>query len=772
MIKLIDVSKYYKSSGNVALGLHKVNLEFEMGDFVVITGESGSGKSTLLNVISGSDTYEDGEMYFHGKETSYYDDADWENYRKEKIGFVYQSYNLIDSFTVIGNIKTAIYIRNPLMEEKEAEQKAMEYLDKVGLKDQAKKKSTHLSSGQKQRLSIARALAKETDIIVADEPTGNLDVENSIQIVEILQALSKEKLVIMVTHNYDEVEKYATRKIRMFNGEVGEDIRLKEKNVVEKQSEQKELKKIDKKTDHVLAKKLIRKVRNAKPHMTVIVTTIFLFIFFAVFVFYGSFEKNLDFSIAKDYSNQTYANSNTARISVRNSNGSMLTQTDVETIQKISHIEYVELYDLVNDITYMNEEGVDYEYDFRSSTGSTSSLPDMKSIRILDDSKYARTVTGISESDIKKGTMPVEFNEILVASKDKDLIGSTMKVYFTRKNNWSNGYVYMAFKVTGITDVGEKGQIYLSDKLGEMFNVTANKLSGYTFYGLYTGKGRGLAGGTAGTYAESLSLTDLLKMSKETANTPILLINEELTGNQLKLSEDFYANAFITQDKTIIQQLVCEDGFFVYGPEYDQQKELANIQGGQTEHSQSVIEVSRDFFNRVYTDKNSYQITVYMTDYAYTDRVIKSIEKAGYEAVSVYRAGSTDYNIDKVNENTSMLFISLFALLMVFFVGTFLIKLMISMRDRDYNIMLLMGLNRSSIDRMNEIDILINGTIAAVGTIILVNIALAVNLPYVASAVMYYDGLDYIIYLLIMCFMMLYLRKRIRRVKKKSKRDI
>ena len=185
MIRLTDVSKYYRSNQNVTLGLHKINLEFHPGEFAVITGESGSGKSTLLNVISGSDSYDEGEMYIEGQETSCYDKADWEQYRREKISFIYQNYNLIDSFTVLQNVKSAILIRIPQMDEKEADRKALEYIRKVGLEKQAKKKASHLSSGQKQRLSIARALAKETEIIVADEPTGNLDAQNSKEVVQL-----------------------------------------------------------------------------------------------------------------------------------------------------------------------------------------------------------------------------------------------------------------------------------------------------------------------------------------------------------------------------------------------------------------------------------------------------------------------------------------------------------------------------------------------------------------------------------------------------------
>ena len=177
MIELKDVTKYYSSDTSVAMALRNINLEFHKGEFVVITGKSGSGKSTLLNVISGMDTYEEGEMYFNGMETSYYDKKDWEDYRRENISFIYQSYNLIDSYTALENVETVMRIENGKESRRERKKRALEILDQVGLKKRARHKAVHLSSGQKQRLGIARALAKDTDIIIADEPTGNLDVE-------------------------------------------------------------------------------------------------------------------------------------------------------------------------------------------------------------------------------------------------------------------------------------------------------------------------------------------------------------------------------------------------------------------------------------------------------------------------------------------------------------------------------------------------------------------------------------------------------------------
>ncbi|HBI61476.1 MAG TPA: hypothetical protein DDY31_09730, partial [Lachnospiraceae bacterium] len=172
VIQLQNIGKYYYTDTTVTQALRKVNLEFQIGEFAAITGESGSGKSTLLNIISGIDTFDEGEMYYDGKPTFQYDTSDWERFRRERIGFVFQDYSLIGHYSALENITGVLLILGA--EKKEAHQKAYHYLEKVGLKGLEKQRASELSSGQKQRLSIARALAKETSIIVADEPTGNL----------------------------------------------------------------------------------------------------------------------------------------------------------------------------------------------------------------------------------------------------------------------------------------------------------------------------------------------------------------------------------------------------------------------------------------------------------------------------------------------------------------------------------------------------------------------------------------------------------------------
>lgn len=232
MIKLENVSKFYKSAETVSVGMQRINLEFSLGEFVAVTGESGSGKSTLLNVISGLDGYEEGELYINGEETSHFTIAEWERYRGSNIGFVFQNYNIIDSFTVYQNVLLALEVQG--YPKKDRKKRALELIEKVGLLSHKNHKASKLSGGQKQRAVIARALAKDCPIIVADEPTGNLDSVSGAQVLKLLHDISQQKLVIVVTHDFEQVEEYATRKIKMHDGEVVEDKFLRKTEIIEK----------------------------------------------------------------------------------------------------------------------------------------------------------------------------------------------------------------------------------------------------------------------------------------------------------------------------------------------------------------------------------------------------------------------------------------------------------------------------------------------------------------------------------------------------------
>ena len=221
MLELKCVKKDYPMGDGIVHALRGINLKFRKNEFVSILGPSGCGKTTLLNIIGGLDHYTEGDMLINGVSTEKYSARDWDTYRNHSIGFVFQSYNLIPHQTVLQNVELALALSGVSKAERRA--RAKNALISVGLESQFNKKPAEMSGGQMQRVAIARALVNNPDIILADEPTGALDSETSVQVMEILKEISKERLVIMVTHNPEIADKYSTRIVRMLDGEITND---------------------------------------------------------------------------------------------------------------------------------------------------------------------------------------------------------------------------------------------------------------------------------------------------------------------------------------------------------------------------------------------------------------------------------------------------------------------------------------------------------------------------------------------------------------------
>ena len=221
MLKLKDIKKDYKTAGTVVHALKGVSLEFRANEFVSVLGTSGCGKTTLLNIIGGLDQYTSGDLVIRGISTKDYDDRDWDVYRNHRIGFVFQSYNLIPQQSVLENVEIALTIAG--CSKAERKKRAAEALKKVGLGEQMNKRPNQLSGGQMQRVAIARALVNNPEILLADEPTGALDSTTSVQIMELIREIAGERLVIMVTHNPELAEKYSSRIVRLQDGLVVSD---------------------------------------------------------------------------------------------------------------------------------------------------------------------------------------------------------------------------------------------------------------------------------------------------------------------------------------------------------------------------------------------------------------------------------------------------------------------------------------------------------------------------------------------------------------------
>lgn len=276
MIKLNKVTKLYNTNGSVAIGIQDINLELFSNEIVVIVGDSGAGKTTLMNVITGIDTYEEGEMIINDQSTADYTKEDFDNYRNDNVGFIFQNYNLIESYSVLDNVMAPLLARG--VDYKEAKIKAKKIVEDVGLKHRMHTRSNKLSGGEKQRCVIARALVVESKILACDEPTGNLDSKTGKEIISLIHEFSQNKLVLVVTHDFESFKDVATRKLVMKDGKIVE-------NEVLKQVDTRENKHLEIKKEKVKFSTYLRlALKNylATPKRTIFSSAILLIQFFVV----------------------------------------------------------------------------------------------------------------------------------------------------------------------------------------------------------------------------------------------------------------------------------------------------------------------------------------------------------------------------------------------------------------------------------------------------------------------------------------------------------
>ena len=752
-IKLQNISKYYYSETAVTQALQGINLEFRMGEFVAITGESGSGKSTLLRIISGMDTFDDGELYVDGQPTFQYDEDDWEEYRRTKIGFVFQDYSLIGHYTAKENIVSALLIMG--VPEKEAGDKAIHYLERVGLSAQRDQRASKLSSGQKQRLSIARALAKDTDIIVADEPTGNLDSETGAQIVKLLRDLSQDHLVIMVTHNYEQVEKYVTRKVRLHDGslildvsenmdtnqksevsenmdteqksEMSENVDNNEKTTAGKKSESNE----ERLRDRTIGRIFVRMNAVSQPEKIALFMGFFLAVAIVSFLFIGQLLMNADDIYTKKYSATSFARKDDKRISIRRKDQKFMTKKDIDQLTKMKHVVSVDQYDIVNDVNYYFEEGKDYRQEYgynRMSTSNEGGLYDSQNVEYVKKDQYMRSSSCLKKSDLVKGSLPKKIDEVVLYDRGKYKVGDTITFFYTSDVLWSSteNYIQRKMKVSGLLKNKDK-QVYFSPEICTMLQSTVT--GGKVFY----------------EYAYNQQLG---KYQGQATLWPIVgdIVKKD---NELCVSGAYEAAVYRAEDNDLT--LLDQSGL-LHIDQYDKDmkskdvKQIENVETGEKINGcgANFAEVSQNIYEKYYRT-DSRQASVYITSYAKMDHVLKALDKAGYEAVSTLRFGADEYDSDLVQERLRTIGIAVAILLVMMAAEILILRSIFKIQIKDQKILKFMGMSTKLIGKINYMEMRRYSITAIIVVAVVMNVV-GIFVPALRAMLYYYEWPGYLAY--------------------------
>lgn len=687
MIRLRNVSKYYYSKGIIASGISKVNLDLDVGEFVVITGESGSGKSTLLNVISGLDTYEEGEMYIEGHETSHYAASDFEAYRRKYISCIFQSFNLINSYTVYQNVALAMQIDG--CEHSVIKSRVRELLGKVGLSEFENRKVSKLSGGQKQRVAIARALARDTKILVADEPTGNLDSESAEGIVELLTEIAADRLVVVVTHNFEQFKDRATRVIKMHDGKIVEDTYTGRHLHASAASSQEHAADDEPKRRHMsYAAQLGLGIRNTfnLPAKFLLLLLVFLFVTSSVSAQYVSVKKQRD-TVSEQGTNFYFSNYDPKRIVIERSDHQPFTRADYEAIEKAPHVDKLVRNDMIYDSSvYFDSDDLPFN-GYISDVKCMSRKPDLGRMPEADNEivlegaddgwmlgENPEAVIGKSYKMSTDGSSDAEY-EVVVAGiiKDKDKS--------SEDSSDSEGF----YDTSGV------GTAYLPDALISKIRTDMYAAAGTTTL-VVDGNEEEVVPGEGGLVVNSNVPEGYILLP---TSYDSMFDKGYAAGNLTKLSSKtlYYGESL----ELMIMGTYGEKTF-------TKKTGLKDL----SEHNGEIY-INETDFRRLY-EKGSYQASVFVDDTRNINGMKDMLERGGFE-VLVLRDHIYNF-IDTALIDIIQLPMAVLVSIAVFFIAYFVIRLILKSRGVYFATVRMLGMDRPSVQRIMRIELMLESMIA------------------------------------------------------------
>lgn len=664
MLKLENVSKIYYTNGIVATGISKVNLELNIGEFVVITGESGSGKSTLLNVISGIDSYEEGEMYINGKETSHYTEKDFEEYRKKYIANIFQSFNLINSYTVYQNVELVLLLNG--YKRKQIKKKVLDIIDKVGLTKFKNTKVSKLSGGQKQRVAIARAIVKDTPIIVADEPTGNLDTKSAYEIIELLKNVAKDKLVVIVTHNIEQVEKYATRIIKMHDGKMIQNTEIKNINEDSKIT-QASGKNITIPNQYRLG---IRNTFNIFSKF-ILLFIVFTFMSVAFLSEYSAFKLVEHSTEESSGYSANLRDISKERILINKQNREPFTEDDYNKIKQLSNIDYI----VEDDIS------LDTEFILRNDT--------------LNTYGYIKDINNF-KGNLDIGRMPENDDEIILKANKDDytitqMLDETLNSEFSLQKSYREGDTIKTVKIVGI-QYNENNTIY--DRTFYVSNEVKKVVRSYVH----------------NQYSDMKTLLNDKYVQYNIETSENVEPGTAIVNDDLKYQ--FKNNKIINQNINIsVSNIYYEDNIDLTITKTFTKSNLKKLTG-YTDYSyyQNAIIINPDDYNSLY-DKPSYQSSVYVKDASIIEQTMSELENLGLKPKK-----ATDFKVEYENESQIVkifkVVVTIFVIIVVFFISYLIISIILKSRNIYYTTLRMLGATSKSTRKILNIELFINSTLS------------------------------------------------------------
>ncbi len=733
MLKLERVSKYYFTENSVVQALRRISLEFKIGEFVAITGVSGSGKSTLLNVLSGLDTYEEGKLIFNGKDISHYTIEELEHYRKDYIGYIFQDYNIINSYTVYQNIELALIIQG--YNKLEIHNRVLELIEQVGLTHVIHQKASKLSGGEKQRTIIARTLAKDYQILVCDEPTGNLSNDAAHGIFQLLQKISEDKLVIVVTHDITLLQDYATRKVRLYDGEIMEDTYLKK--IKTKETEVK-----PKLTNTSKAGAFKIGLRNifSVPKKSLFSLITFLLILTMIFFAYsaGLFEKNQDLNA----DNEVFSNPTSSRIILTKEDNTMFTEEEIAALLKVKHVRGTFSRDIVFDSVLVSKKtGLD--------------LP--------DNLIYFKPLPAVilDDYELLYGRLPESRSEVVIGNNGFFSIGETIDV--------ANNHLLLpttidttdqfTFTVVGIIEEPER----LSDNLHYFYlseagldivskssvyehSVIEIKIEGTKKYDMATDEWI--------TPEENPAVEVGLKTYRLSYPTWIN-IDESLGDNEIKTFNFMYFDmcrdfSYKKEVRDDMEAGLCDALAFIDSHDisyralttFENDKDFDEIyltalpmfpsqillsQTPLTEYYypgqpfSTTLYMNEATYNKYFSEKN-YQISVLVKDYYDGKRVVEDLNELGYNYFYPAQIITENQSKDIAIKNLLTSLVVYAIIFVVSFVGYFILRNLIFSKLKDYLIIRSIGTSKKAIKQIirSELIVLTSLSIIIISIIVFV----------------------------------------------------